>query len=280
MSLSPTQPSASLGKRPRTLDDVPGWLYPADRLLFEWFLARQNARQMPGDLLELGVFQGKSAIVLAGYLRPGDVMTVCDLFELVIDDTSVRLGMSGAYHTLTQAVFERNFLAFHDQLPVIVKGRTDVITEHVAAASCRFVHVDASHLYQHVHTDLLSARKLLREDGLVVLDDYRAEHTPGTAAAVWEAVAVDGLNVVCVSGNKFYGTWSDPTEVQDDLIAHIATLTEYRCHQQDVLGRRLLRVARAANVPAPRTGSPWRRAAKAILPPVVTAAIRRSRRAI
>src|SRR4029453_12160203 len=40
----------------------------------------------------------------------------------------------------------------------------------------------------------------------------------GGAAAVWTAVADGGLRPICITGNKFYGTWGDPGPVQDELV--------------------------------------------------------------
>ena len=77
-------------------------------------------------------------------------------------------------------------------------------------------------MYEHVRGDLLASRKLLQPTGVVVFDDYRTEHTPGTAAAVWEAMATEGLAVVCVSANKFYGTWGNASTMQDQLLSIVA----------------------------------------------------------
>jgi hypothetical protein len=50
----------------------------------------------------------------------------------------------------------------------------------------------------HVRADQHSARGLPGSGGIAASDDYRAARTPGTAAAVWEAVAGDGLRPVCL----------------------------------------------------------------------------------
>jgi len=232
------------GPVPRKLDDVPGWLTVTDNMLFEYLLTRQTKVEAPGDLCEMGVYQGRSAIHIGRYRQPGEKFTVCDLFDFARDEETIRPGARKAYATLTQDTFERNYLAFLDELPTVVRGLSEVITEHVEPGSCRFIHIDASHMYEHVHGDMLSARKLLRENGVVVFDDYRTEHCPGTAAAVWEAMAKYDLNAIACSANKFYGTWGDATKIQDDLIAHVATLGNHRCDVQEVMGQRLVRLAK------------------------------------
>jgi hypothetical protein len=310
--ISPTAP-ARPGPAYTRLEDVPGWLRYADKMLFEWFLTRPGAPR--GDLLEMGVFQGKTAIHIGRFRKPGDTFTVVDLFDLARGDKTIRPGARRAYADLTQTTFERNYLSFHTELPTIVRGRTEVVTDHVAAGSCRFIHIDASHMYEHVRGDLLAARTLSGPDGIVVFDDYRTEHCPGTAAAVWEAVAVEGLRPVCVTAHKFYGTWGAAKPIQDQLIEAMGARGDHYCDIQTVMGHRLLRVVRLPNAPTTGDGPTpekllaearqllgtaqrvltqrrrpigpsswrqvrpgWRRTAAAVLPPVIADALRSWRR--
>lgn len=53
----------------RALDSIDGWLYPEDVLLFQEIDALQGLSKVTGDLLEIGVYHGKSAILL-GYFPP------------------------------------------------------------------------------------------------------------------------------------------------------------------------------------------------------------------
>lgn len=235
---------------PRSFEDVPGWFYRTDAILFDWFLARQSRLSEPGDLLEMGAYLGKSAVMMRAYLRPGEDFTVCDLFDSEAPDEDNGQEMRGSYSTLTRRAFERNFLSFHDDLPRIVQAPTSVVPEEVAEGSCRFVHVDASHLYEHVRLDIAAARHVLGPDGLVVLDDYRSEHTPGVACATWQAVLDEGLRPLCVSGHKFYGTWGDPEPWQDALHADLRERRHCWLQWQQVAGHRILLVG-ARNADAP-----------------------------
>ncbi|MFH9229561.1 class I SAM-dependent methyltransferase [Streptomyces lydicus] len=213
--------SAEQLPRPTRLSDVKGWFFTADQLLFDWFLAYQQDRSERGDLLELGAYMGKSAIFLGARLRDGERFTVCDLFDSPAEDASNSKEMKKSYATLTRRAFEANYLAFHDELPTIVQGLSSVVSDHVEAGSVRFAHIDASHLYEHVHGDILAVRELLSDSGVVVLDDYRAEHCPGVAAATWQAVSNEGLRPICITGTKFYGTWGDPEPLQKALVEWI-----------------------------------------------------------
>lgn len=237
--------------RPARFDEVKGWFRPVDQLLFDWFLSHQRDREQAGDLLELGAYLGKSAIFMGSYLRPGEEFTVCDLWDSPAPDASNSAEMNRSYATLTRRAFEANYLSFHDELPSLVQAPTSAITTRVRPGSCRFVHVDASHLYEHVHGDIRAAERLLTPEGVVVFDDFRAEHCPGVAAAVWGAVATAGLTPLCITGTKLYGTWGDPEAVRGELLGWLETRTDLWHGVEEVAGAPLIRIdGRRAEAPA------------------------------
>ena len=199
-------------------DEVPGWIKPIDQLAFKWVLEYQNACEPIGDVVELGAFKGKSAIVIGRYLRANERFTVCDLFETAATSSEIHPSIGKFYKSLTQQEFEKNYLAFSSSLPTIVRGPSSSIVKNVKPDTCRFIHIDASHMYEHVREDIASAKLLLRMNGVVAFDDYRAEHTPGTAAAVWEAVVNDGLRPIFHTAGKLFATWGDPLMLQGEII--------------------------------------------------------------
>ncbi|WP_413757491.1 class I SAM-dependent methyltransferase [Streptomyces sp. MMBL 11-3] len=228
--------------RPQALSEVKGWFRAVDQQLFDWFLSGQLDRGQRGDLLELGAYLGKSAIFMASYRREGDAFTVCDLFDSAAPDAANLKEMNKSYATLTRRAFEANFLAFHEELPTVLQAPTSVVADRVADGSCRFAHIDASHLYEHVHGDIVAVRDILLPDGVVVLDDYRAEHCPGVAAATWGAVAALDLRPICVTGTKFYGTWGDPEPPRDALLEWLAAREDLWHEVQQVAGHGMIRI--------------------------------------
>ena len=212
-----------------------------DQLLFDWFLNRQETADMRGDLLEVGVYMGKSAIFIGRHQQPGERYTVCDLFEGDAPDDANRAESAKSYSALTRRAFEENYRSFHDELPRVLQGPSSLVRAELEARSCRFVHIDASHLYEHVHGDIGAAHDLLLPDGIVVLDDFRSEHTPGVSVAAWEAVLNRGLHPVCLSTQKLYGTWGDPAAWQDRIRRWLPT-TDLEWEEQAVFGHPLVRI--------------------------------------
>ncbi|MFF4507966.1 class I SAM-dependent methyltransferase [Streptomyces sp. NPDC001401] len=293
---------------PGELKDVPGWFPPLDQVLFTWFLERQETRGFRGDLLELGAYMGKSAILLGQHRQDGEKFTVCDLFGGDAPDGANQAETAKSYSSLTRQAFERNYLSFHDTLPRVIEATTSVISKEVVPDSCRLVHIDASHLYEHVRDDIGAAHDLLLPDGIVVLDDFRSEHTPGVSVATWEAVLNRGLRPICLSTQKLYGTWGDPEPVQEELLAMLRERTDVGLSVQEAAGHCLVRARAhkgmqppafprsryytaperpevttpasahaAASASAPRRRrSRVRRIGVDLLPPIVTRAIRRA----
>ncbi|MFC4910690.1 class I SAM-dependent methyltransferase [Actinomadura gamaensis] len=233
---------------PSTIDEIEGWFFDLDRRLFDWTLERQRRLEQTGDLLELGAYLGKSAVLIGGHVRPEETFTVCDLFETPAGDGANDTEVKRSYPGLTRAAFERNYLAFHDDLPEIVQGATSTLAGRLEAGSVRFAHIDASHLYEHVVTDLEIVKDALAPDGIVVCDDYRSGHTPGVAAAVWEAVLEEGLNPVVLSPSKLYGTWGDAGAVQADLLEYLDGEPALWHERQRVAGKEFVRVVHRKDV--------------------------------
>lgn len=119
----------------------------------------------------------------------------------------------------------------------------------------------------------------------MVLDDYRSPHTPGVAAATWEAVFCHGLRPICVTPEKLYGTWADPEPVQDELVELHGDVEECYLDIDVIAGQRVVRLSGrgvAKLLPAePPTSAPARpqsaarRLALDLLPPLATRAVRR-----
>ncbi len=236
--------------------DIPGWFRWLDMTMFHALLDAQS-ESPPGVLVELGTYLGKSSVVIGDHVRDGDRFVAVDLFG----DTDI-LGASSAdvanrrestksYGTLTRRTFEENYLALHTVLPEIVQGPSSEVVHHVEPGTARFVHVDASHMYAHVVVDVANARALMRPAGIAVFDDYRGEHTPGVAAAVWSAVAQDGLIPLALSTQKFYGVYDEPEPYASVLRKLFAGDDRYQWETQQVMGRDVLRARMVPPRPVP-----------------------------
>lgn len=248
--------SADLQRYLQEVDAVPGWFYANDVALFVDVSAHQRARGESGDLLEIGAYVGKSAIVLGFLLGPGERLVVCDLFEAEAESAEARREKDQWYPGLAREQFEANYRRYHERLPDIVMGPSIELDQTGPDGSFRFVHVDGGHQYEVVRHDLENARRLLAPGGVVAIDDWRGVHTPGVIAATWEAVVANGLIPFCITEQKLYGSW-DPTIAPsaDDVGSWVAARRDLRVTRYRVMDRDLVWVTVATESGKRRRGS-------------------------
>jgi hypothetical protein len=228
----------------RRRSTVAGWFTELDALMFAWIDQVQRQCKVRGDLLEIGVFAGKSAILLGCLLDTNEELVVCDVFEGQAADAVNATENRSSYKGLSRECFESNYRAFHVSLPRILQVPSTQLLDAGIGRTFRFMHVDGSHLYDIVRHDTRTAQTLLVDRGVVAFDDYCTGHLPGSAAAVWEAVFRDGLVPVCVSRAKLYGTWDErwAEELQEGLRAWARSDMRVVVDTEPVVGRTLLRV--------------------------------------
>src|SRR5262249_1917241 len=109
-----------------------------------------------------------------------------------------------------------------------------------------FVHIDGSHAYECVTVDIRTAVDHMIEGTVIVVDDYRSAHTPGVAAAVWEAAAAGLIYPFCISRTKIYAAAS--RDDQERWLKVTRQLSEtgdgsWRSDAHFVLGMELIRLA-------------------------------------
>lgn len=236
---------------PKSVEDIPGWFFWQDRAMFTALLTAQRDEPV-GHLVELGTYLGRSAVVVGAYRRPGERFLVVDLFEGTdvlgeseVEKANLRESLH-SYTSLTRTAFERNYSAVRGDLPEVVAGMSSEVVRHLEPGSVRFMHIDASHLYDAVSGDVASAKLLLRPGGVVVFDDFRSEHTPGVGAAVWGACATHGLIPVALTTQKLYAVFSEP-EAARRVVTDLAHDDERLWHGvQDIAGYPVIRLDSSA----------------------------------
>src|SRR5579872_1098568 len=201
------------------LTTIPGWLSRTDYSIMRAVLDLQSRAGITGHALEIGAYEGRSAIAIASGLGPGECLHVCDPFEPPPNSLKYSNDPTNYKH-LARANFEANFMRWNTTRPEIYQCLSSDLADRLAERQGQFrlVHVDGSHTYEDVRSDLQLAKSLLCSGGVVVADDYRQLHTPGVAAATWQAVAT-GLRPMLLSPGKFYGSWA-PDDTFVGLLSH------------------------------------------------------------
>lgn len=191
------------------MDSVPGWLSEEDVALFERIGLIQEASGVTGDILEIGVFMGKSAIVLGHLLGDGETLVAADLFDDVVSAADNADEVAHEYAGLNEQRFLDNYARYHQTPPEVIKGLSARLPKVLGRRKFRLIHVDGSHTYDVVRDDIANTRHFAGPDAIIVLDDWRTVHTPGVSAAIWESVTREGLIPLATSDAKFYACWYD-----------------------------------------------------------------------
>jgi predicted O-methyltransferase YrrM len=236
----------------KDLQQIPGWFWPVDMFLFAGINQLQKAEACTGDILEIGVYHGKSSVLLGYFLHPPEELMVCDTFESEAIQEQNLTENQKYYANVQRQTFEQNFARFHSRSPrIFTCSSTDLIHHIPLSQSFRFIHIDGSHLYEVVRQDVRLSQHLLKDKGVVVFDDYRSPHTPGVSAALWDAVLHNGLHPFCLSPAKMYAHWGErpPFDIQD-LLTWLQNHGMFHIDESNVGGNRMLIVDISSSVSA------------------------------
>jgi Glycosyl transferase family 2/Methyltransferase domain len=202
---------------------VLGWFDDVDTAVFRAIDHVQRASGVQGDLLEIGTYLGKSAILLGYLLRPSEHLAVCDLFTNEALDPDLDAD-APFYGQLSRVAFEENYSRFHVRPARVIERSSTELADEGLERSFRIAHVDGSHRFDIVRQDITTALDLVVDGGIVVIDDYRTiPHALGVAAAVWEAVTSGRLVPVVASSQKLYGCSPDHTLATARMLLHWAS---------------------------------------------------------
>ena len=159
-------------------EEIEGW-FSFDAALV--FMAYNNALResgVTGDVLEIGVYHGLSAIAVASLRGEGGRFHVVDLFE---DQQERNVSQAGIGH---RGLFEANLRRFYPNLDfvrVLPHASSDVTLNDFAPGTFSFCHIDGGHSREETFNDLSLCTGLLKPGGLVAVDDYFNASFPGVA---------------------------------------------------------------------------------------------------
>lgn len=222
-------------------DKTPGWFWPEDCDLFDRILSDQLANNIHGDLLEIGCYHGKSAILMGYGLRDGENLTVCDLFGGDAEETAELT--DHFEETFGVDTFTANYAKFHQGHPVI--RACSSLDLDLADQKFRFIHVDGGHSQTVASFDIATALAASGKLAVIAIDDYRTHHTPGVPAAIWAAAADGELFPFALSETKVYAAASEPGHAHWLDVARSWNFPDSEEHS--IFGQTVLRTTRGRN---------------------------------
>ena len=165
----------------RSTFDIPGWIDEEEAQVFAALLSSQTSRGVHGDILEVGVYHGRSAAVEATYLQPGEKLVLLDTFAYASTD-DVWANISRVLPDLECDSVE--FWAMTSQDPSF------------PMREFRFAYIDGGHSTAEVLADLRTFGPMLMAEGILVVDDYGGRQWPGVTEGVDEFLADGEFGVI------------------------------------------------------------------------------------
>lgn len=148
----------------------------------------------PGDLVELGCYQGDTSLLLAELisgLRGEKRLWIYDSFEGLPEKTTNDFSVAGAAFKkgelfVTKREVKARFLRANLPVPVIKKGWfEDLDPEKDLPKQICFAFLDGD-LYESIKTSLKLVEKKMAPRGIIVVHDYNNPELPGVTKAVDE----------------------------------------------------------------------------------------------
>jgi hypothetical protein len=175
-----------------TCANIPGWFSAESAAIWDILLDYQATNQICGNLLEIGVFQGKSAVMAALHCRNNETCVLVDPFW-PLDDPRQHIELVAPNAKCEYLKESSQYLSRHPFL-------------REAARDFRWIHIDGEHTAQAVSNDLAIAETLLSDRGVLVLDDFLSPSYPQITQAVFRFLdATPGRLTLFLCGyNKGY----------------------------------------------------------------------------
>ncbi len=157
--------------------EVEGWFFPIDMLLFTLINEWHQRSSTHGDIAEVGVYKGKSLILLSLLSAENESIYAMDIFE-------------DGLLTATQSAVNR-FVPEHkrEQINYLVEDTANYNVNYLREniqRPLRLLHIDAGHEHHEVLHSLELLTPFVDNTGVVIMDDYQDREFPGVSSAVLE----------------------------------------------------------------------------------------------
>lgn len=171
---------------------VTGWMFPLDLVAFYYLLT--NSLQTKGDICELGVAYGKSAIALSLFRTWDENLYLYDSFPAEITPEHAK--------NLVES-YGRNDRINWNICDLMKLKYTDSPFEN----KLKFLHVDACHDHTYVLHDLNNFSKFVSDEGIISVDDFNDPEYPGINTAITEFILNEegkDWRIFAIGQNKAY----------------------------------------------------------------------------
>lgn len=161
------------------INNIPGSFNVDDLSHFHLVLSLQSLFGIKGDLLEIGSYHGRSAALMANYLKKDEMFHICDAFLILTEDyyrnKPTPEQLINNIKSINDSEIE-NKIVIHECL----SDNLQFDGNHLF----RFIHIDGGHSERQALNDLNKVKNCLVNNGIIVVDDYDDKSWPDVTPAV------------------------------------------------------------------------------------------------
>ena len=184
------------------------------------FFLNEILTKKPKFFLEVRVFHGVTArnvCELLYQIHGNDFQYIgLDLFEINKDTTSEIIPNTEFSNPLKKIYFRYikkqdpySISAVQDLLKKfqknvnLIKGNSNIILKKIDMSKIDFVFLDGGHNYETVLNDLNCCNEVVKNNGVILCDDYDLTYAPGVKKAIDKFVVENSFNCEIICNNRF-----------------------------------------------------------------------------
>ena len=184
------------------------------------FFLNEILTNKPKFFLEVGVFHGVTArnvCELLYQIHGNDFQYIgLDLFEMTSENTSEVIPNTEFSNPLKKFYFK--FIKRQDPYSIsavqdllkkfqnnvnLIKGNSNIILKKIDMSKIDFVFLDGGHNYETVLNDLNCCNEVVKNNGVILCDDYDLTYAPGVKKAIDKFVLENSYSCEIICNNRF-----------------------------------------------------------------------------
>ena len=184
------------------------------------FFLKEILAKKPKFFLEVGVFHGVTArnvCELLYQIHGSNFQYIgLDLFEVnnqnkseIIPNTEFSNPLKKIYFRYIRKQNPYSISAVRDLLKKfknnvnLIKGNSNIILKKIDMSKIDFVFLDGGHNYETVLNDLKCCNEVVKNNGIILCDDYDLSFAPGVKKAIDEFVLENNFDCQIICNNRF-----------------------------------------------------------------------------
>ena len=177
------------------------------------FFLNEILKRKPKNFLEIGVFHGvtsRNVCDLLEKIHGKDFsFTGIDLFstdnEIVKEEIIPQTKFSNPLKTIYYKYIVKldpyskesveKLLSRHKENVNIIKGNSNIVLKEISLDKFDYVFLDGGHKYETVLSDLKNLNNIIKNNRILLCDDYDLTYAPGVKKAIDEYVLLNNFNL-------------------------------------------------------------------------------------